>query len=215
MSSVCRWSPLPSRLPRWLFLLRVLFRCLSLLRQGILLRVILNPWTLELHAPTSPICAAFSFLVPFCPPGLLLSPSAALMMNCSFVCPGCSSVYLLWLEWRHRPYTKLTKARSRHTSTDSPALLSQNFVGGLFHLNSFVCFWGCPVVLSSRWVSSIVLEGLEVAGWSHGLGCTAASNAEAIQSCSLLDSLGSGALRVSSSLHDTCSASQQSENKNQ
>ena len=67
----------PTRLPRWLFLLRVLFRCLSLLRQGILLRVILNPWTLELHAPTSPICAAFSFLVPFCPPGLLLSPSAA------------------------------------------------------------------------------------------------------------------------------------------
>ena len=35
-----------------------------------------------------------------------------------------------------------------------------------------------------------MLEGLEVAGWSHGLGCTAASNAEAIQSCSLLDSLG-------------------------
>ena len=90
-----------------------------------------------------------------------------------------------------RTPTKVTKARSRHTSTNSPALLSQNFVGGLFHLNSFVCFFGA--VLLSCLVDGFrrsCLRGLEVAGRSHGLGCTAASNAGAIQSCSLLDSLG-------------------------
>ena len=43
-------------------------------------------------------------------------------------------------------------------------------------MNSFVWFFGA--------VLSVFLEGLEVAGRSHGLGCTAASNAGAIQSCS-------------------------------
>ena len=51
-----------------------------------------------------------------------------------------------------RTPTKVTKARSRHTSTDSPALLSQNFVGGLFHLNSFVWFFGAVLL-------SVLLEG--------------------------------------------------------
>ena len=143
----------------------------------------------------------------FLPRSVLLSPflslsalpDSLLLRPSWWICPLFPGFFssLAWMALLLRPLllfremcpTKVTEAGRSHTpptvhqlrwlmpgvdTFTCPPLTE--FCGELFHLNSFVWFFGA--------VLSVFLEGLEVAGRSHGLGCTAASNAGAIQSCS-------------------------------
>ena len=104
-----------------------------------------EPLTLELHAPTSPICAAFSFLVPFCPPGLLLSPSAASWWIVLLFVPAV----LLFIFFGLNGATDRTQSWLRPEADIPPPihLPSSHRIWRLFHLNSFVCFWGLSCCL--------------------------------------------------------------------